>query len=273
MATATKLRRARATKIRQAHAKHKRGECTHWDKHPLSKDPEDPPGTRIIDGVKWTPSRDPSHEPCTMCDPSGKCWTPWTPGGGTTPTSDPEKTPLSKFPRWPVFYIQEAQIGTDKVSPERVRKYLDYPKQADPGSPPALGGGRLWLSMRTEIAIKWVHIAEKHANTPSRKAWIARLKREFYTHTMQQDCTLDCWAKFRQLWLIANAAQYLAARFAKDDKLTPPYVPPPKPIMARLVDWFGNTIKDAVVESKTGWYVAGGLAVLASGALYWKWKS
>ena len=43
--------------------------------------------------------------------------------------------------------------------------------------------------------------------------------------------------------------------------------------MARLVDWFGNTIKDAVVESKTGWYVAGGLAVLASGALYWKWKS
>lgn len=244
-------------KHRRDHRMHVGGECPQWEKHPLSTEPGDPPGTRIIDGKKWTPSTDPSHEPCTMCSEDGECWVPWTPPGGQAGSYDPDTTPLSKFPKFPVSYLQEAQVGTDKVGPARVVKRLE--EIAATGRPL---NARI-LDERASMAVRWVAVAEKYATTVSRKKWIARLKREFYEYPMQTSCTINCRPKYRHLWLIANAAQYLAERFSSG-QAKPPYVAPPKSVLEGTSDWAGDQITQ-VLKSRLGWYVAGGVAVLIAG--------
>lgn len=229
-----------------------------WKLYPLSTDPSHPPGTRIVDGEPWTPSTDPTHGPCTMCDPKGDCWERWTPDPHKPPT-DPDQTPLSEFPRWPVAYMQEARIGTDAIGTQRVLKRLDYPKRRP------IGGTVYFLEERVLMASRWVDRAERFANTPRRKAWVARLRKEFFAPVMQRDCVFDCWSKFQHLWLIANAGQYLAEHWGKD-AVKPPYVPPPKAIAQGIVDWLGNRVEEAAKSHKL-WWVLGAIGV-GAGAWY-----
>lgn len=261
MTKTQELRKARRVSPKLARALrglHKPGDCPAWEAYPLSTDKGDPPGTRIKNGEKWSPSKDPAHKPCTMCHKTHGCYEPWTPdnGGGGGTSHDPDKTPLATFPRWPVAYMQEAQVGTASIGKVKVLKRWE--------EPPVLGRpmSKVFLDARGFTAVRWIALAELHVDgKPQRKKWIARLRRELIAKKpMQEDCTIDCRAKYRHLWLIANAAQYLAGRFSGGAKIKPPYIAPPESILKQVADWAGNKITEAV-DTKLGYWLGGGLAV------------
>lgn len=238
----------------------KPGDCTAWSQYPLSTDKGDRPGTRIKNGEKWWPSPNPLHKPCTYCHDKKGCYEPWTPDGDWDKTHDPDKTNLASMPKWPVAYMQEAQVGTDKIGTVIVMKRWEEVKAK--GLRPM---SRVFLDARAATAVRWIAIAEGIVQEqipadPNRVKWIARLKRELVAHPMQIDCTMDCRNKYRHLWLIANAAQYLAGRFSGGVKIKPPYIAPPDSIVKQLADWAGNQITLAA-DSKLGLWIGGGVVV------------
>lgn len=180
----------------------------------LSTDPKHPTGTiwrrRGLGAIKVIMFA--TADPNTYKDESGEEWSCTKGGGGDHPTLDPEKDALSKFPKFPVRYLQD---GFENV--------LMFENASEV---PRLHG-HLVLTYR-KIAVAWVSLLVKTADTPKKKAWAKRLVAELKSQSKSSCVSLPfmerCKRYLAHYWLIANASSYLCEHFGGKEKCKPPLI-------------------------------------------------
>lgn len=230
-----------------------------WDLYPLSTDPGDAPGTRIVRGQKYTPV---TGKECVMRDPQGVEWEGIKPEA-EKPHADPTTTKLSEFPQFPITYRQVTPLGV--VETHRILK-----KEGDSS------GNFIHFVLYTLIADRWIKLADSlvanSANPLNARAWITRLRKEFNSSEAGIkgiDCTIFCGPQLLKMYQIANAAEYMAGYWARQS-LVPPEIPPMEVIREtakRLEEKAEEKIKEALSDS-TPYLIALGGAIAFGAGIY-----
>lgn len=191
------------------------------------------------DGTVWYPAGDCKY--CTKPDGAGDCFEAIVPDGHKPSDLDPRVTPLSAFPRWPVEFAEVEHVGDTWTRVLRRRNYPTRPIN------------RMWLESWEEMASTWIGRAEARANTPTRKAWVDRLKVDLmkYADKSTFPCLADCRPELQRIWLVANAAQYLARAWGDTD--SPPLLQTKSPTESALQ---GVKIVVVILALIAGVYVA-----------------
>jgi len=230
-----------------------------WDLYPLSTDPGDAPGTRIVRGQKYTPV---AGKECVMRDPDGVEWE------GVKPEAekhhaDPTKTKLSEFPQFPITYRQVDPFG--RMQTHKLRK-----TEGDSS------GNFMHFVLYTLIADRWIKLADSlvanSENPLNARAWINRLRKEFTSNQAGAkgvNCTLICGPEMLRMYRIANAAEYMAGYWARQS-LVPPEIPPMEVVRQtaqRLEEKAEEKIKEALSDS-TPYLIALGGAIAFGAGLY-----